>query len=398
MKFIKDFFKLEAASGIIIVFAAISALIIANSPYWISYGLFLDFPVEFRAGTLFIEKPLFLWINDGLMTVFFFLVGLELKREVMEGELSVSTNLVLPVLGAIGGIIVPVLIYIGINWSDEIAIRGWAIPAATDMALVLGVLSLLGNRVSTQLKIFLVSITLIDDIAAAIIIVLFYTEALSSNYFFIALSLMPVLYILNRLNVVNIIPYFLVGIVLWVVVLKSGIHEALAGLILALFIPLKSKRNSRRSPLKELEHDLHPVVAFGVLPLFAFANAGVSLQGIDLEFILHPVSLGIAAGLFVGKQLGVFSFCWVALKSGFVSLPSGINLIHLYGVSLLCGLGFSRGFFISSLAFRDTDMILPFDERLGIIMGTVLSGICGYLVLYWSTKNRRDQTKKVIHQ
>ncbi len=398
MKFIKDFFKLEAASGIIIIFAAISALVIANSPYWISYGLFLDFPVEFRAGTLFIEKPLFLWINDGLMTVFFFLVGLELKREVIEGELSVPTNVVLPALGAVGGVIVPVIIYVWINWSDEIAIKGWAIPAATDMALVLGVLSLLGNRVSTQLKIFLVSITLIDDIAAAIIIVLFYTGALSSDYLFIALSLMPVLYILNRLNVVNIIPYFLVGIVLWVVVLKSGIHEALAGLILALFIPLKSKRNSRRSPLKELERDLHPVVAFGVLPVFAFANAGVSLQGIDLEFILHPVSLGIAMGLFIGKQIGVFSFCWIALKSGLVSLPRGINLIHLYGVSLLCGLGFSRGFFISSLAFRDTDMILPFDERLGIIIGTVISGICGYLVLYWSTRNKSHQTKKVVHE
>ncbi len=384
---LKDFFKLEAASGIILVFAAILAMIIANSPFDKFYGLLLDLPVEIRIGPLLIAKPLLLWINDGLMAIFFFLVGLELKREIMEGELSDPSSIVLPAMGALGGMAVPAIIYSWINWGDAIAIKGWAIPAATDIAFALGILLLLGNRISTSLKIFLVSIAIIDDIGAIVIIALFYTSDLSINSLFIALSLVPVLYILNRKNVTSVMPYIFIGLIMWTAVLKSGVHATLAGVLVAFFIPIKSNEHPERSPLKELEHDLHTVVAFGVLPIFAFANAGISLEGVGIDTILHPVPLGIAAGLFVGKQLGVFGFCWIGVKLGLASLPKGIDLVHLYGVSLLCGVGFTMSLFVGSLAFEETGVNLLFDERLGIIIGSLLSGVLGYLVLNWRTKN-----------
>jgi Na+:H+ antiporter, NhaA family len=386
MNFLKDFFKLEAASGIILVFAAVLAMIIANSPLDYLYGLLLDLPVEIRVGPLLVAKPLLLWINDGLMAVFFFLVGLELKREIMEGELSSPANIVLPAIGALGGMLLPAIIYSWINWGDDIAISGWAIPAATDIAFALGILLLLGNRISTSLKIFLVSIAIIDDIGAIVIIALFYTSDLSLTSLFIALSVIPVLYLLNRKNVTNITPYIFVGLIMWTAVLKSGVHATLAGVILAFFIPIKSNENPKHSPLKELEHDLHTVVAYGVLPLFAFANAGISLEGVGLDYVLHPVPLGIALGLFLGKQLGVFGFCWIGIKLGWASLPKDMDLIHLYGVSLLCGVGFTMSLFIGSLAFEETDVNLLFDERLGIIIGSLLSGVLGYLVLNWRTK------------
>ncbi len=388
MNFLKDFLKLEAASGIILVFAAILAMVIANSPLDKFYGLLLDLPVEIRIGPLLIAKPLLLWINDGLMAVFFFLVGLELKREIMEGELSDPSSIVLPALGALGGMAVPAIIYSWINWSDAIAIKGWAIPAATDIAFALGILLLLGNRISTSLKIFLVSIAIIDDIGAIVIIAVFYTSDLSVNSLFIALSLIPALYILNRKNVTSVMPYIFIGLIMWTAVLKSGVHATLAGVLVAFFIPIKSNENPERSPLKELEHDLHTVVAFGVLPVFAFANAGISLEGVGIDYILHPVPLGIAAGLFLGKQLGVFGFCWIGVKLGFASLPKGMDLVHLYGVSLLCGVGFTMSLFIGSLAFEEIDVNLLFDERLGIIIGSLLSGVLGYLVLNWRSKKR----------
>lgn len=388
MNLLKDFFKLEAASGIILVFAAILAIVIANSPLNYLYDLLLDLPVEIRIGPLLIAKPLLLWINDGLMAVFFFLVGLELKREIVEGELSNPNNIILPGIAAIGGMAVPAAIYAFINWGDPVAIQGWAIPAATDIAFALGILLLLGKRISTSLKIFLVTIAIIDDIGAIIIIALFYTSNLSVTSILIAASVIPVLFIMNRKGVSNITPYLFVGLIMWTAVLKSGVHATLAGVVLAFFIPIKSKDDPERSPLKELEHDLHTVVAFGVLPIFAFANAGLSLAGVGMDYVLHPVPLGIALGLFFGKQIGVFGFCWVAVKTGLATLPTGINWIKLYGVSLLCGVGFTMSLFIGSLAFGEATVELPFDERLGIIIGSLLSGILGYLVLNWATKEK----------
>lgn len=385
MNLLKDFFKLEAASGIILVVAAFLAIIIANTPLNTYYDLFLDLPVEIRIGPLFIGKPLLLWINDGLMAVFFFLVGLELKWELIEGELSEPSNIILPVIAAIGGMLIPAVIYATINWGDEVAIKGWAIPAATDIAFALGILTLLGSRIHTSLKIFLVSIAIIDDIGAIVIIALFYTSNLSVTSLVVALLFIPVLFVLNRKNVTSVMPYIFIGAIMWTAVLKSGVHATLAGVVLAFFIPLKSKEDPERSPLKELEHDLHTVVAYGVLPLFAFANAGITLKGVSLDYIFHPVPLGIALGLFIGKQAGVFGFCWLAVKSGLVKLPNGITWSLLYGVALLCGVGFTMSLFIGSLAFQQTGVNQFFDERLGIIIGSVLSGICGYLMLRFAT-------------
>ncbi len=386
MNLLKDFFKLEAASGIILVVVAVLAMIISNSPLHYYYELILDLPIEIRVGPLLIAKPLLLWVNDALMAVFFFLVGLELKREMIEGALSKLSNIAFPAIGAIGGMLIPAIIYSWINWGDAIAIRGWAIPAATDIAFALGILLLLGNRIPTNLKIFLLSVAIIDDIGAIIIIALFYTENLSINALLISLSIIPVLYILNRKNVVRIIPYLFVGLIMWVALLKSGIHATLAGVILAFFIPIRAKDNPEYSPLKKLEHDLHGVVAYGVLPIFAFANAGISLTAVGLDYILGPVPLGIAIGLFVGKQLGVFGFCWIGLKAGWVSLPREVNLMQLYGVALLCGVGFTMSLFIDSLAFDKEAVNLLFDGRLGIMLGSLCSGVAGYLVLRMTTK------------
>lgn len=386
MDLLKDFFKLESASGIILVLVAVLAIIIANTPLNAYYNLFLDTPVEVRIGPLFIGKPLLLWINDGLMAVFFFLVGLELKRELVEGELSDPKNILLPAIAALGGMAIPAVIYAAINWGDAEAIQGWAIPAATDIAFALGILSLLGNRVHISLKVFLVSVAIIDDIGAIIIIALFYTSNLSLTSLAVALVFIPALIILNRKNVTNITPYFFIGLIIWVAVLKSGVHATLAGVVLAFFIPMSSRKDPSRSPLKELEHDLHTVVAFGVLPLFAFANAGINLDGVGLDYLIHPVPLGIALGLFLGKQLGVFVFSWIAVKAGLVQLPKGMNWSLLYGVALLCGVGFTMSLFIGSLAFGETGVNQVFDERLGIIIGSVISGICGYLVLRYKTK------------
>lgn len=388
MNIIKDFFKLEAASGILLVVAAFLAIIIANTPLNTYYNLFLDLPVEIRIGPLLIAKPLLLWINDGLMAVFFFLVGLELKRELIEGELSEPNNIILPAVAAFGGMLIPAIIYASINWGNDVAIKGWAIPSATDIAFALGILTLLGNRIHNSLKVFLVSIAIIDDIGAIVIIALFYTSNLSVVSLSTALLLIPVLFILNRKNVTNVTPYLFIGLILWTAVLKSGVHATLAGVVLAFFIPIKSKENPERSPLKELEHDLHTVVAYGVLPMFAFANAGISLQNFSLDHVFHPVPLGIALGLFVGKQAGVFGFCWLSVKSGLVKLPNGLNWPLLYGVALLCGVGFTMSLFIGSLAFQQTGVNQFFDERLGIIIGSLLSGICGYLMLKHATKEK----------
>lgn len=379
--FISEFFKLESAGGILLMLAAVLAVICANTPLSSYYQLLLTTPVEIRVGALEIAKPLLLWINDGLMAVFFFLVGLELKRELVEGELSDTRNIILPGAGAVGGMLVPALVYLYFNFDDPVAVQGWAIPAATDIAFALGVLTLLGSRVPTSIKIFLTSLAIFDDIGAILIIAFFYTANISLTALIIVALCIPILVILNRRNVVSKSPYVLIGVVMWIATLKSGVHATLAGVILAMFIPIRSKADPQVSPLKELEHDLHSVVAFFVLPAFAFANAGINLSGVSYEQLFHDVPIGIALGLFVGKQLGIFSLCWLCIKMKIADLPSGVSWLSLYGISALAGIGFTMSLFIGSLAFEETGVNLLFDERLGIIFGSLASGLAGYAIL-----------------
>jgi len=383
----RDFLRLETASGILLVAAAVLAMLIANSPLAPIYDSLIDLPFGVRVGAFEIEKPLLLWINDGLMAVFFFLVGLELKREILDGQLSDPREIVLPALGAVGGMLLPAAIYIWINQGDSTALQGWAIPAATDIAFALAILAMLGSRVPLSLKIFLVSVAIFDDVGAIAIIALFYTSDLSVAALVTAACCLPVLWALNRRGVLEFAPYLLVGLIMWVAVLKSGVHATLAGVLLAFFIPLRD-REKERSPLHEIEHDLHTAVAFGILPVFAFANAGISLSGLAFESFLHPVPLGIMAGLFVGKQVGVFVFCGLGVILGIARLPDDLRWAHIYGTALLCGVGFTMSLFIGSLAFEETGVNLLFDERLGIIAGSLLSGIGGYLVLSMTLPER----------
>jgi NhaA family Na+:H+ antiporter len=385
---LNDFLDLESSSGILLVIAAATAMVVANSPMAPIYDSLIDLPVGLRVGALEIEKPLLLWINDGLMAIFFFLVGLELKREVLEGQLSDPKEIVLPALGAFGGMALPAAIYIWVNQGDDIALQGWAIPAATDIAFALAILALLGSRVPLSLKIFLVSVAIFDDVGAIVIIALFYTSDLSVTALVTAACCLPVLYALNRRGVSEITPYLFVGLVMWVAVLKSGVHATLAGVVLAVFIPLRDP-DKESSPLHEIEHDLHTAVAYGILPIFAFANAGISLSGVSFESFLHPVPLGIIAGLFIGKQVGVFALCALGVLLGLARLPDDLRWMHIYGTALLCGVGFTMSLFIGSLAFEETGVNLLFDERLGIITGSLLSGIGGYLVLRMTLPEKR---------
>jgi NhaA family Na+:H+ antiporter len=373
------FLKMESAGGITLMIASLFALVAANTGLSVYYDLLLSTPVEVRVGGLEIAKPLLLWINDGLMALFFFHVGLELKREVLEGELSDPKNIVLPAVGAIGGMVLPAICYLLLNQADPIARKGWAIPAATDIAFALGVLYLLGSRVPTSIKIFLTSLAIFDDVGAIVIIALFYTANLTPVTLIAVLLCIPVLVLMNRCQVNSKAAYLLVGLVMWVAVLKSGVHATLAGVLLAMFVPLRLK--SGQSPLKELEHDLHTPVAFAVLPLFAFANAGLDLRGMTAEQLTHGVPVGIALGLFAGKQLGIFGACWLAVKLGAATLPRGMTWSSLYGTAALCGIGFTMSLFIGSLAFEETGFDLLFDERLGIIAGSLLSGALGYIIL-----------------
>ena len=380
---LKDFLKLEAAGGLILVAAAAAAMIIANSPLEFVYSAFIELPVEVRIGDFQIEKALLLWINDGLMAVFFLLVGLELKREFLQGELADPSRIALPALGAVGGMLCPALIFVAFNRGDPVALQGWAIPAATDIAFALGVLSLLGSRVPLSLRIFLVSVAIFDDVGAIVIIALFYTSKLSLTALAVAAACLPVLYVLNRRGILEKAPYMLIGVVMWAALLKSGVHATLSGVVLAFFIPIRNQAETP-SPLHELEHDLHAAVAFIILPAFAFANAGVTLPGLSLDYLLHPVPLGIIAGLFIGKQLGVFAFCFVGVKLGLARLPGELRWIELYGVAVLCGVGFTMSLFIGGLSYESTGVNLLFDERVGIIAGSLLSGVAGYLVLRWA--------------
>lgn len=380
---IRNFLQMESAGGVTLMAAAALALVAANSPLSGYYDLFIDTPVAVRVGALEIAKPLLLWVNDGLMAVFFFLVGLEVKRELLEGELSRPANVLLPALGAVGGIVGPVGLYVFFNYGNAVGMNGWAIPAATDIAFALGILMLLGNRVPVSLKVFLVSLAIFDDLGAIVIIAIFYSGKLSMEALTLAALCLLVLGYMNWRHVSAVPAYILVGVIMWVAVLKSGVHATLAGVVLAMFIPMRSKDEPDRSPLRELEHDLHTVVAFGVLPLFAFVNAGISFGGMSFADLLHPVSLGVALGLFVGKQLGVFLLCLVAIRSGMARLPEGASWGALYGVAVLSGVGFTMSMFIDTLAFENlpADTVFDFDARLGILLGSLASGILGYIVL-----------------
>ena len=383
---IREFLRLEAAGGIVLVGAAAVAILLANSPLsWLYDGL-LATPVVVQVGALSLAKPLLLWVNDGLMAIFFFLVGLEIKREVLEGELSSLSQTALPAAGAVGGMVLPILIYLALNLDDAIALRGWAIPAATDIAFALGVLSLAGSRVPASLKVFLLALAIMDDIGAILIIALFYAGDLSLLSLGLALIGIAGLVVMNRLGVTKLAGYILIGIAVWVCVLKSGIHATLAGVAVAFCIPLGRGRSGDDSPLKELEHALHPWVAFGILPAFAFANAGVSVTGLSVSDLLAPVPLGIAAGLFIGKQVGVFGCVAAAVRFGWCRLPSGVNWLHLYGVALLTGIGFTMSLFIGTLAFGDAAFAA--EVRIGVIGGSVLSAALGYSILRFFAERR----------
>jgi|TARA_B110000879_G_C11175549_1_gene515804 NhaA family Na+:H+ antiporter len=386
---IQNFLKKESASGIILMFAAICAMALANSPWSTWYDLLLDVPVVVAIGSFEIAKPLLLWINDGLMALFFFLIGLELKREFLEGNLSQPGQIMLPAIGAVGGMVVPALFYVSLNYDNPSALNGWAIPTATDIAFALGILAIIGAKVPLQLKVFLTSLAIFDDLGAIIIIALFYTEQLSVLSLVVSASILTILFVLNRENVTDTSPYIFFGLILWVAVLKSGVHATLAGVVLAFFIPIKGK-GDEPSPLKSLEHNLHSTVAFIVLPIFAFANAGISFVNVGIEQVMSPVPLGIILGLVVGKQLGVFGLCFVAIKLGFAKLPEQVNLQLLYGVALLCGVGFTMSLFIGSLAFEQNPGIPLYQERLGIVIGSFISGVLGYLVIKNAVKKLPD--------
>ncbi|WP_397459499.1 Na+/H+ antiporter NhaA [Pseudomonas asplenii] len=381
------FFQLEAASGLLLIAAAALALIINNSPLSYLYNGLLEVPVVAQVGALKIAKPLLLWINDGLMALFFLLIGLEVKREVLEGHLSKPSQVILPGAAAIGGMLVPALVYWILNRDDPTALGGWAIPMATDIAFALGVLALLGKRVPVSLKLFLMTLAIIDDLGAIIVIAMFYSGELSGLSLLLAGACLLALIAMNRLGVIKLAPYLIVGLILWVCVLKSGVHATLAGVTLAFCIPLRTK-NAEPSPLLSLEHALHPWVAYGILPLFAFANAGVSLTGVTLESFTHHVPLGIAAGLLIGKTVGVFGLTWLAIKVGMATLPQGANWGQVFGVAILCGIGFTMSLFVGSLAFVAGSSDYVGMDRMGILTGSILAALIGYAVMTIASRRK----------
>ncbi|MHC5022996.1 MAG: Na+/H+ antiporter NhaA [Planctomycetota bacterium] len=379
---VRKFIRLEASGGILLVIAAAAALVVANIPGLSGlYDSLLAMPVEVTLGSLELDKTFLLVVNDGLMAIFFLLIGLEIKREVLDGELSSISQIALPGIAAMGGIAVPAAVYAAMNWGDPVAMKGWAIPAATDIAFALGVLSLLGPRVPVALKIFLMALAVIDDLGAILIIAIFYSGDLSITAHLLAAGAMVVLIVMNRLGVVRLGAYFVVGTILWVCVLKSGVHATVAGVLLAMTIPLRAEDEEGHSPLRHLEHLLHPWAAFFILPVFAFANAGVSFAGITMEQVMRPEPLGIAAGLLVGKLVGVLLLSWIAIQVGLARLPEGVNWGAMLGVSLLCGIGFTMSLFIGTLAFEGDEPVHGVYTRVGVLGASVIAAVVGYLVL-----------------
>ncbi|MBA1287219.1 Na+/H+ antiporter NhaA [Pseudomonas japonica] len=377
---------MEATGGLLLIIAAVVALVANNSAASAGYQAFLDIPVWLKLGPLELAKPVLLWINDALMALFFLLIGLEVKREMLQGHLAKPSQVILPGAAAIGGMVVPALIYWALNYQEPAAAAGWAIPTATDIAFALGVLALLGKRVPPSLKLFLMTLAIIDDLGAIVIIALFYSGALSSTALMIAAGCLLALFGLNRANVRHLAPYLLIGIVLWVCVLKSGVHATLAGVALAMFIPLRGEKENAEPPLLRLEHALHPWVAYAILPLFAFANAGIPLAGMTLESFTHPVPLGITLGLLAGKTIGVFGLTWLAVKLRLAALPAGANWGQLLGVAVLCGIGFTMSIFVGSLAFDASTSVYAGQDRMGILTGSFLAAVGGYLIMALTSK------------
>ena len=391
VSYIREFLKLEASGAILLLAGTILGLIFANSSLVVFYNYFLDVPVAIQVGKLEIAKPLLLWINDGLMAIFFFLIGLELKREFIEGELSNRSQIIMPLLGAVGGMLVPALIYVYFNINDSVGIKGWAIPAATDIAFALGVIAVFGTRAPISLKIFLTSLAIFDDIGAILIIALFYSANISIISLICAAVVIISLLILSKKEVKSLTPYIVLGVILWVAVLKSGVHATLAGVVLAFFIPMYDKSNEKdeaHSPLVKLEHDLHPTVAYFILPVFAFANAGVSFSGVTLSSLIDPIPIGIAAGLIFGKQIGVFGFAYIGNKLGIAKMPEGTTWLSIYGVSALCGIGFTMSLFISSLAYENEGTEYIEESRIGILLGSIIAAAMGYIILSIALKKK----------
>ena len=378
---IRRFIASESAGGVVLALAAAVALIVSNSSLDPLYRQFLELRGEVRIGGdwLVLSKPLLLWVNDLWMAVFFFLVGLEIKREVLAGELASVKQASLPAVAAVGGMLVPALIFVALNRADPVALRGWAIPTATDIAFALGILMLLGSRVPASLKIFLTAVAIIDDLGAIIVIALFYTAQLSLPMLLAAGSGIVLLFLLNRARVMHIGPYVVIGLVVWVCVLKSGIHATLAGVATALAIPLRDKQGG--SPLETTEHALHPWVAFAVLPMFAFANAGVSLEGVSLGTLAQGIPLGIALGLVLGKAIGVFGASWLLMRITGASLPAGASMQQFLGVCVLCGIGFTMSLFIGGLAFDGQGAAYETQVKLGVLGGSLIAGLIGSALL-----------------
>ena len=384
----KWFFKLEAASGLVLLFAAIIALFVSNSELASIYYDILNSYFALGFGEFKLKLSVLHWINDVLMAIFFFLVSLEIKREFIQGELSNPKQASLPIIAAVGGMLVPALIYVAINYGNSETLKGWAIPSATDIAFSLGVLSLLGKRVPISLKVFLTALAIIDDLGAIVIIAFFYSGKIQAMYLILMLVSIIILIIFNRLNIRSFIPYLIVGIFLWDFTHSSGIHATIAGVLLALTIPHKNKKNKsshKNSMLIKLEHAISPYVAFGIMPIFAFANAGVSLEGLTIATLMNPVPLGILCGLFFGKQFGVFIFSYVSIKLKFAEMPNDSDWLKLYGVGVLTGIGFTMSLFVGNLAFVETTQYLS-GVKIGVLLGSLASTLFGYMLILLSKK------------
>ena len=382
----KYFFKLESASGLLLLFAAIIAMFISNSSFADNYFNILQKYILLGTESFGLKLTILHWINDVLMAIFFFLVSLEIKREFLQGELSNSKQAMLPIIGAIGGMLVPALIYIFININDSTTLNGWAIPSATDIAFSLGVLSLLGKRVPLSLKVFLTALAIIDDLGAIVIIAFFYSGNIEIKYLFLMLLVVFVLIAFNKFKIKNFLPYLILGLFLWDFTHNSGVHATIAGVILALTIP-HDKKNNKNSLLLKLEHAISPYVAFAIMPLFAFANAGVSLEGISLLTLLNPVPLGILCGLFFGKQIGVLLFSYISIKLKFAEMPNNSDWLKLYGVAILTGIGFTMSLFVGNLAFVE-NMEYSNGVKIGVLAGSLLSTLLGYFLLFFVTKKQ----------